>query len=626
MNNENNELLNNDVEINASEENIILAPPVELFDEAKEIAQTTVSEEKFPFMLQYDANQKEFLLSLLDMVGGIVEDDDEEGHTLSVKMNMTQLAFVKRLDCVERVRTDEGINPFLAEDVAEVEPATPLRNEVSPASASTMSLSGREVTEEATITTYSAVTDSTSSSCYSCPSNTAMESAKPITVERMNFGCICCPGAEQWFMFNVPETKQYTIYTTGSLDTVGTLYDCCENQIVEVDDHEPCGKINFRITQTLNANTTYYIKVIEAKLNTGSYYLIITSKILADYVNVSPQTITLEKGKTYELPITPDHTYLNLNGNKRIDGFSVSISPSNANEQKILWHSSDDDVINITYDWHNDQRYHTITANEIGSAILYASDWIGNGKAAVVNISVTSSQLEAILENIQNCDTTTIPSDKKDCCIAIARGMLESDYETSFVAGMLANIVHEGNIGQFESSKYVTNPSAKPDYLVYMDSQYAGTDYYLNNYSGKTIMDVNVQNVYSMLHSLKTTSNDTWIINGSRVGFGVGSIQWTFSRAYTLIQLYLEVNNNKSSISKEQAIEAEKLMIMRELNSSEYRSIVNTWRNKCNNIDSVSAANIAGADLCNSYLRPADSSQAQKRATRAEAIYTAMVS
>ena len=34
MNNENNALLHNDVEINVSEENIILAPPVELFDEA----------------------------------------------------------------------------------------------------------------------------------------------------------------------------------------------------------------------------------------------------------------------------------------------------------------------------------------------------------------------------------------------------------------------------------------------------------------------------------------------------------------------------------------------------------------------------------------------------------------
>ena len=54
MNNENNALLHNDVEINVSEENIILAPPVELFDEAKEIAQSTLSDEKFPFSLQYD--------------------------------------------------------------------------------------------------------------------------------------------------------------------------------------------------------------------------------------------------------------------------------------------------------------------------------------------------------------------------------------------------------------------------------------------------------------------------------------------------------------------------------------------------------------------------------------------
>lgn len=57
----------------------------------------------------------------------------------------------------------------------------------------------------------------------------------------------------------------------------------------------------------------------------------------------------------------------------------------------------------------------------------------------------------------------------------------------------------------------------------------------------------------------------------------------------------------------------------------QYRGIVNTWRNKCDNIDSADAANIAGSDLCNSYLRPADSTQAQKRATRAEAIYSAMM-
>ena len=257
----------------------------------------------------------------------------------------------------------------------------------------------------------------------------------------------------------------------------------------------------------------------------------------------------------------------------------------------------------------------------------YSYGWCsGDYLADVKDSNLSESQIQEILANIQNCSTSTIPSDRKEPAIATAQAMLNDGYAPAFVAGMIANIVSEGATGQFESSKYVTNPSAKPDYLVYMDSQYAGTDYYLNNYSGKKIMDVNVQTVYSMLHSLKTASNDTWKINGSRVGFGLGSIQWTFSRSYTLVQLYLEVNNNQATISKAQAIEAEKLMIMRELKSSEYRGIVNTWRNKCDNINSASAANIAGADLCNRYLRPADSSQAQKRATKAEAIYTAMMS
>lgn len=256
----------------------------------------------------------------------------------------------------------------------------------------------------------------------------------------------------------------------------------------------------------------------------------------------------------------------------------------------------------------------------------YSYGWCSGGYLTdVEDNNLSESQIQEILTNIQNCSASTIPSNRKEAAVATAQAMLNDGYAPAFVAGMIANIVFEGATGQFESSKYVSNPSAKPDYLVYMDTQYAGTDYYLNNYSGKTIMDVNVQNVYSMLHSLKTTSNDTWRINGSRVGFGLGSIQWTFSRAYTLVQLYLEVNNNQSSISKAQAIEAEKLMIMRELNSSEYRGIVNTWRNKCDNIDSADAANIAGSDLCNSYLRPADSTQAQKRATRAEAIYSAMM-
>lgn len=105
-------LINNNIEKNISNEDIILAPPVELLDEAKEIERNTTAEEKFSFTLQYDSNQKEFLLSILQEAGAIVEAEDEKDHTFDTRMNMTQLAFVKRLDCVEKIMTNEGTNPF----------------------------------------------------------------------------------------------------------------------------------------------------------------------------------------------------------------------------------------------------------------------------------------------------------------------------------------------------------------------------------------------------------------------------------------------------------------------------------------------------------------------------------
>ena len=115
MNNKSKDFFINDVDVNVDEEEIILAQPTELIEEANKIAQNTKSDEKFPFALQYNANQKEFLLSMIKTTGAIVEDDDEEGHILATMMNMTQLAFIKQLDCVERVKTDEGANPSFAD-------------------------------------------------------------------------------------------------------------------------------------------------------------------------------------------------------------------------------------------------------------------------------------------------------------------------------------------------------------------------------------------------------------------------------------------------------------------------------------------------------------------------------
>ena len=263
--------LNNDVETNVSEEEITLAPPVKLFDEAKEIAKTTVDDDKFPFMLHYDANQKEHLLSMLGMVGAIVEDDDDDGHVLATMMNMTQLAFIKRLDCVERVKTDEGEvrNPFLMEEAAQ-----PAATMAAVASAAPMEMGTLQTEPIMTPAANDGIAVASASAgarsaCGSCSaSNSSMATAREINVESSVSGSINCPGANHWFKFTVPQSKEYTIYTTGSLDTEGTLYNASGEVLATNDDYN--GKVNFRITATPVQNTVYYIKVTASNMNTGS--------------------------------------------------------------------------------------------------------------------------------------------------------------------------------------------------------------------------------------------------------------------------------------------------------------------------------------------------------------------
>ena len=399
MNNENKDFFTNEIETNISEEEIILAPPTELIEEAKEIAQSTLSDEKFPFALQYDSNQKEFLLSMLETVGAIVENDDDDGHVLTTMMNMTQLAFIKRCNCVEKVKTDavrnspadeefEKLNPS---EITSVETVTP-----QPAKATQtnhiIAISTDEsetATNELAMANYGiavACDDESSSSCC-CPSNTTMESATELSIETSVRGCICCPGAEQWFKFTVPMTKVYTIYTKGSLDTVGTLYDCCGNCITTEDDIN--GDLNFRMVQILSADSTYYLRVRLADNDTGNYTIKITNTIFANSVNINKSSITLSKGVRYELPAKPNYTYKGYLGAKPISGLSVSVVPANATSKDVWWWEQNGNVLECSYGWDDDgDRYIHVTAKELGTAKLYAQDRKEHGKRdeCVVNV------------------------------------------------------------------------------------------------------------------------------------------------------------------------------------------------------------------------------------------------
>ena len=401
MNNENKDFFTNEIETNISEEEIILAPPTELIEEAKEIAQSTLSDEKFPFALQYDSNQKEFLLSMLETVGAIVENDDDDGHVLTTMMNMTQLAFIKRCNCVEKVKTDavrnspadeefEKLNPS---EITSVETVTP-----QPAKATQtnhiIAISTDEsetATNELAMANYGiavACDDESSSSCC-CPSNTTMESATELSIETSVRGCICCPGAEQWFKFTVPMTKVYTIYTKGSLDTVGTLYDCCGNCITTEDDIN--GDLNFRMVQILSADSTYYLRVRLADNDTGNYTIKITNTIFANSVNINKSSITLSKGVRYELPAKPNYTYKGYLGAKPISGLSVSVVPANATSKDVWWWEQNGNVLECSYGWDDDgDRYIHVTAKELGTAKLYAQDRKEHGKRDECTVYVKS--------------------------------------------------------------------------------------------------------------------------------------------------------------------------------------------------------------------------------------------
>ena len=148
-----------------------------------------------------------------------------------------------------------------------------------------------------------------------------------------------------------------------------------------MDDYAPCGKINFRIIRNLTAGNTYYVKVGISKGDVGSYILRVTEHVFANYVKINKDALSLAKGVTYELPITPNYTYKGYNGAKPLTDLSVSVYPTNADEQKVWWNEDIGDVLQCSYGWDDDgDPYIHVTAKNIGTQKLFATDWSKNGK------------------------------------------------------------------------------------------------------------------------------------------------------------------------------------------------------------------------------------------------------
>ena len=219
---------------------------------------------------------------------------------------------------------------------------------------------------------------------------------------------------------------------------------------------------------------------------------------------------------------------------------------------------------------------------------------------------------------IRNLEGSTLS--KKDTLVAMAEVLLDDGYAPAFVAGILGNILVEGDCGRFESSAYTSNPDAKPDYLVYLDENYD----YREKYSYKLIYEgISLQEVYNMILELGPEG-----ANGRGGCFGLGCLQWTsYERIKRLVANYIEAADGADTITLAQVQEAEGMTVSYELNNT-YRSVYTTWQSENADQNTTEAAFAAGVIVCVRYGVPVGYNTEEVQNTRgalAEAVYNVMM-
>lgn len=186
-----------------------------------------------------------------------------------------------------------------------------------------------------------------------------MSSAINLSLNSWQGGEICCPGAEIWYKFTPSTTAYYTIYTVGSLDTYGYLYDANGTEIDRDDDDG--SSLNFKMVQRLTANQTYYIKAKAYGSNTGNFSIAVTSTVFVETVSINKSYIALDKGKTEDLDAT--------------------VTPSYATNKTLRWETGDASVATVNQDG-------VVTARGAGTTCICAYSQDGSNKSSCCEVSV----------------------------------------------------------------------------------------------------------------------------------------------------------------------------------------------------------------------------------------------
>ena len=269
------------------------------------------------------------------------------------------------------------------------------------------------------------------------------------------------------------------------------------------------------------------------------------------------------------------------------------------------------------------------TADDIGNVPISVTGFNSDGQFATDSVSVHVSRgaFSRMMENLARDTTLRVPSDeRRHSMVVMGQTLLNEGYEPAFVAGMLANIMREGSFGQFESSNYVTNPSAMPQYLRYFVDNHD----YGNRFSNRVITDIDASliEIYNMVLNAPGHGDSDNI-------FGLGVFQWTNRpRILPLLRNYRAVAGDRG-ITLAQVEEAEIKQMISELASGQHvggwggvpwgADLRSVWRSRNNDIDTVAAAGDAGYIITRLYTRPREQAmRASQRRTDAIDIFHVM--
>ena len=283
-----------------------------------------------------------------------------------------------------------------------------------------------------------------------------------------------------------------------------------------------------------------------------------------------------------------------------------------------------------------------INSNLLTADNIYMVELHSNSVHALSNVNrsvfgVTASQIptnDQMIHNLANDTGLALSRLRRDTMVAIGRDLLNNNFQPAFVAGVLANVMGEGDFGQFEIAG---NPlSGQQSYLSYVVNNHQ----YRERFSGQHIYNINVP-----LTEIRNIIANRINTQGTNVNlFGLGALQWTNgTRVLHLVDNYIAIAGS-GSITREQVIQSENLTLRQQLSGQGghngagvapyngwgwgwHSNLHDRWISRHNsNLNTVSSAIDASRIITIFFVRPGGTLNAANiRSIEAENIFRVMM-